>query len=166
MSGPFATEREARELPAVRAVYTAFEEDPGAGKMTPPNLSMLEDVCVTAGVELGAYDRRILAWLANYEPQMCAVICGLISRANRAASGVTADDRKVMDRARGIASAYGTDELRAWFRSRGDETTAKADTAYLYGCALGAAQHYLSDALNLIEQIAGQPHPASTGGQL
>lgn len=34
-----------------------------------------------AGVELGAYDQRILEWLAVSEPATVAVICGLISRA-------------------------------------------------------------------------------------
>jgi hypothetical protein len=31
---------------------------------------------------LGADDARILGWLANYEPETCAVITGLITRAN------------------------------------------------------------------------------------
>ena len=80
--GPLETERQARELPAVRAVYAAFGADPGPGKMTPHNLAMLEGACEAAGLELGAYDRRILAWLAGWEPQTCAVVAGLITRAN------------------------------------------------------------------------------------
>ena len=32
---------------------------------------------------LGAFDAKILTWLANYEPETCAVITGLITRANR-----------------------------------------------------------------------------------
>jgi hypothetical protein len=40
------------------------------------------DACQDAGVKLGAYDAKILAWLAIYEPETCAVITGLISRAN------------------------------------------------------------------------------------
>ena len=80
--GPLETERQARELPAVRAVYAAFRADPGVGKMTPHNLAMLEGACEAAGVGLGAYDRRILAWLAGFEPQACAVVAGLITRAN------------------------------------------------------------------------------------
>jgi len=35
-------------------------------------------------VTLGAFDAKILAWLANYEPETCAVVTGLISRANTA----------------------------------------------------------------------------------
>jgi hypothetical protein len=47
-------------------------------------MPILMDACQSAGVVLGAYDARILAWLANYEPETCAVITGLISRASDA----------------------------------------------------------------------------------
>ncbi len=90
MSGPFDSEREARELPAVQAVYEAFDADPGAGRMMPHNLGMLIEACAAAGVGLGTYDRRIVQWLAGWEPQTCAVIAGLITRAyesGRARSG-------------------------------------------------------------------------------
>jgi hypothetical protein len=42
---------------------------------------MLMDAVIAAGVPLGAYDRRIIEWLTNYEPAICAVIAGLITRA-------------------------------------------------------------------------------------
>lgn len=84
-AGPFDTEGQARDLPAVRAVYAAFDRDHGTGKMAPHSYLMLISACEAAGVEMGAYDKRILAWLAGYEPQTCAVICGLISRAAEAA---------------------------------------------------------------------------------
>lgn len=42
------------------------------------------DTCQRAGVTLGAFDAKILAWLANYEPETCAVVTGLITRANTA----------------------------------------------------------------------------------
>jgi hypothetical protein len=80
-AGPFETERQALDTPAVRAVYTAFEAAPGPGRMQPPNLAMLRAACERAGIELGTYDVRILAWLAGWEPQICAVIAGLITRA-------------------------------------------------------------------------------------
>ncbi len=86
-SGPFETERQARETPAVRAVYDAFDADPGVGKMAPHNFLMLVGACEAAGVDLGSpssYDRQILAWLAGWEPQTCAVVAGLISRAHAA----------------------------------------------------------------------------------
>lgn len=80
-AGPFETERQALDTPAVRAVYTAFEAAPGQGRMQPPNLAMLRAACEEADVELGAYDLRILAWLAGWGPQICAVVAGLIARA-------------------------------------------------------------------------------------
>jgi hypothetical protein len=86
-AGPFETERQARDMPAardtpaVRAVYTAFEASPGQGRIQPPNPAMLRAACEGADVELGAYDLRILAWLAGWEPQVCAVVAGLITRA-------------------------------------------------------------------------------------
>ena len=86
--GPFESEAEARELPAVRAVYTAFRALTGpavVGGMNAPNRTMLEDACSAAGVQLGAFDRRILTWLAGYEPETCAVVAGLIARAAAAA---------------------------------------------------------------------------------
>jgi len=81
VSGPFETEAQARELPAVQAVYDAFDADPGAGKMTPHNARMLIEACSAAGVVTGAHDRRILRWLAVFEPETCAVIAGLVARA-------------------------------------------------------------------------------------
>jgi hypothetical protein len=79
--GPFETEREASQTADVRAVYAAFDADPGAGKMAPHNRAMLASACEAAGVELGAYDARTLTWLASWEPVTCAVIAGLIMRA-------------------------------------------------------------------------------------
>jgi hypothetical protein len=81
--GPFQTEREASNHPAVQAVYGAFDRDPGAGKMAAHNYRMLTAACTAAGVELGDYDSRILTWLANWEPATCAVIAGIITRASQ-----------------------------------------------------------------------------------
>lgn len=52
-------------------------------------LSHLEAACDESGVELGAYDRRILTWLAGGEEGATQVVIGLIRRAyaaGRAAS--------------------------------------------------------------------------------
>jgi hypothetical protein len=86
-AGPFETESAARHTAAVQAVYDAFNAAPGAGRMQPANLAMLEQACAAAGVALGAYDRRILAWLAGWEPTTCAVIAGLVARAHEAGHG-------------------------------------------------------------------------------
>ena len=89
--GPLATEQQARELPAVQAVYAAFRADPGVGKMQPHNRQMLDAALTAAGVELGGYDHRIAEWLAQWEPQMVAVIAGWITRAADDATAQRAD---------------------------------------------------------------------------
>jgi hypothetical protein len=83
MIGPFETERQARELPAVQAVYAAFRADPGIGKMTPHNHRLLCEALTAAGVELGGYDHRIALLLTTWEPQTVAVIAGWVQRASR-----------------------------------------------------------------------------------
>ena len=82
--GLYQTERQAREDPAVRAVYATFRASPGTGRMTPHCHRILKDACSAASVEAGAYDRRILAWLAGWGPEACAVVAGLITRAHEA----------------------------------------------------------------------------------
>ena len=52
--------------------------------MAPHCHRILEDACSAAGVETGAYDHRILAWLAGWGPGTCAVVAGLITRAHEA----------------------------------------------------------------------------------
>jgi hypothetical protein len=85
--GPFETERQAADLPAVRAVYEAMRERTGPvtseqrKAMDAMCSALITDECERAGVRLGAYDARIVAWLGNWEPQTCAVIAGLIRRA-------------------------------------------------------------------------------------
>jgi hypothetical protein len=82
--GPFETEAEARAVPVVRAVYAA---EPGTGQWRQLQHRMLCEAVSAAGVEVGAFDHRILVWLAGFEPETCAVVAGLISRANAAGSG-------------------------------------------------------------------------------
>lgn len=83
ITGPFEHEQEARDHQAVRAVRYAHSAPLAALR----NHRILEDACTQAGVELGAYDHRILIWLAQYEPATCAVIAGLIRRAHSAGAG-------------------------------------------------------------------------------
>jgi hypothetical protein len=82
--GPFDTEQQARQLPAVREVYRKFDRDPGVGKMAPHNLRMLLDALAAAGVYVGRYDLRIAEWLAGWEPATVAVIAGWVQRASQA----------------------------------------------------------------------------------
>ena len=64
-----------------RRASAAFRADPGMGRMAPHITAMPTDACTAAGVELGAFDRRVLAWLSGWEPETCAVIAGLVTRA-------------------------------------------------------------------------------------
>ena len=41
-AGPFETEKQARDLPAVRAIFEAFRADPGVRRMAPHTLRMLD----------------------------------------------------------------------------------------------------------------------------
>jgi hypothetical protein len=60
-------------------------------------------------VKLGAFDHRIVLWLAGWEPSTCAVIAGLIARAHEAGAtgepspvqAVTAADREALRAALG-----------------------------------------------------------------
>lgn len=70
MSGPYDTEAQAAT-------------DITAGD--PADLFLhLTDICEQAGVRLGRYDRRVLAWLARWEPATVQVVADLITRAHSA----------------------------------------------------------------------------------
>jgi hypothetical protein len=97
-SGPYDTEAQTRIV--TRPVYEAFRADPGRDKMTPANHRLLCEALSAAAVELGAYDHRIVLWLAGWEPSAGAVICGLITRASQPAEregGKLAAIRGVLD---------------------------------------------------------------------
>jgi hypothetical protein len=72
--GPYATEQEARA--DVAGVYHHAERSTRPGVLAEANLASLLDACERAGVILGAFDARIMAWIANYEPETCAAIAG------------------------------------------------------------------------------------------
>ena len=78
-SGPFETEGQALATPAVRAVYRAYEA--GTASLHDGAADLLLSACERAGATLGAYDRRILLWLAGFEPQAAAAVAGVIVRA-------------------------------------------------------------------------------------
>jgi hypothetical protein len=89
--------------------------------MAPHTHKMLISACVAASVELGAYDRRIMLWLSGWEPQTCAVVTGLITRAHeaglaRAGTGLalTGDQAAMVARALADAEKYRRDRAGAW----------------------------------------------------
>jgi hypothetical protein len=67
---------------------------------------MLAAAVAGAGVDLGEYDQRIVAWLAKYEPETVAVVCGLIERANATAPVLPPDELLTMIAALSDAAAY------------------------------------------------------------
>lgn len=81
-NGPYETAEQVRRLPAVRAVYEAMHaQGPQRGAGQGECERLIRGACERAGVTLGAYDERIVRWLAGWEPETCAVIAGLITRA-------------------------------------------------------------------------------------
>ena len=81
--GPFSVRHEAASHPAVNAIYVAARESGVRGTLAEGCYRMLTDACQAAGVELGAYDQRILRWLSDFGPEECAVLAGIISRAGK-----------------------------------------------------------------------------------
>jgi hypothetical protein len=77
--GPYETEEQALAASAVKAVYRAYRA--GITSLHDGSVDLLLSACEKAGVVLGAYDRRILIWLAGFEPQAAAVVAGIINRA-------------------------------------------------------------------------------------
>ncbi|SRR6266851_8179249 len=83
MSGPYETEQQARAT--VAHIYDAAHASSRRGVLAEESYLMLFRACEAAGIELGSpasYDRRILAWLAGFEPETCGVFAGLIARAH------------------------------------------------------------------------------------
>lgn len=80
--GPFETEDDARMTPAVRATWETLRAGNRRGVMDELNLRRLDEACALSGIGAGAYGHRILAWLANMEPQTCEVFADLIIRAH------------------------------------------------------------------------------------
>ena len=83
LDGPFATERQAAY--AARELGGPLRDGWSILSAVQSEL-LLVRACESAGVTLGDYDRRILAWVAGFEDSTCAVIAGLISRARAGAS--------------------------------------------------------------------------------
>ena len=82
-SGPYESERKAAASPAARAAHEAFGTGRGPG-MTAANHRALCSAISAAGVDLGAWDHRIVMWLSSFEPSTVAVVAGLITRARAA----------------------------------------------------------------------------------
>ena len=67
------------------------------GDLGEANLAYLRQACDQADVALGAFDTRILAWLAGWEPETCAVVAGLITRAHASGSNAAGSTEPLSD---------------------------------------------------------------------
>lgn len=76
--GPYETEQQAADT-----TRDAYGHPHAPGHMRAFNRARLADACEAAGVELGAYDLRILEWATMWEPEVCAVLAGIVARAAR-----------------------------------------------------------------------------------
>jgi hypothetical protein len=104
MARPAARTRQASPAAAGRGPYQTERQAAGAAgatqaaagvSVTAGNYQMLTQACAAARIQLGHWDRRVLAWLAGWEPATCAVIAGLICRA--AAAPPRAASKEVPD---------------------------------------------------------------------
>jgi hypothetical protein len=91
MTGPYQTERETYGEPMYREVSDLprwVSGDPDH-LVRDTRLRYLVGACEAAGVELGAYDLRVLTWLARGETSVAQVVLDLISRAHAAGRQVS-----------------------------------------------------------------------------
>jgi hypothetical protein len=75
-SGPFQNDRE-----ALMASLYHQQGRPQNTQVSTAALNLADLDGALSGVELGDWDRRIVEWLAGWEPSTVAVVCGLIRRA-------------------------------------------------------------------------------------
>jgi hypothetical protein len=75
-SGPFYTDRQ-----ALAASLYHQQGRPWNTDVPTTALNLADLAAALSGVELGDWDRRIVEWLAGWEPSTVAVVCGLITRA-------------------------------------------------------------------------------------
>ncbi len=87
MTGPYQTETDIYSEPmptAVSALHDTRQVRPGDPDHLVRDTIMrhVTTACQDAGVELGEYDHRKLAWLAEVDTAAVQVVIGLISRAH------------------------------------------------------------------------------------
>ncbi len=116
--------------------------------------------CEDAGVVPGAYDDRILRWVAGFEPQACAVVAGLITRAHQAAVGSVREhlasladhiDRRLQDAQPGPAIIAGDAAAHLRILGRGAKPAVTLDAAQL-----GIVLDGLADATTYRRRQAGE----------
>jgi hypothetical protein len=91
-AGPFDTREQVTSLAAVRITYDLMHASDARTVAPLRNGKVIIDAFITADLPLGEYDHRIVNWLTNWEPEICAVIASWISRAHAAGSARTDDE--------------------------------------------------------------------------
>ena len=158
MNGPYETRQQARETPAVRAVYEAFDRDHGPGKMIPHNLRMLTSACAAAGVQTGAYDEQTLMWLAGWEPETCAVIAGLVIRAARHAAPAPRPGHQCPASECGEGVAPGMLMCRTHWRMVPADLRSAVWSAWRRGAGAGTPEHRAA-ILAAVDAVNGKLGP-------
>lgn len=79
--GPFGSLHDAASTAAVRAIYERARESLKPGPLREGSAALIRDACERAGVELSEYELGLIGWLGNWEPHVCQVIAGWITRA-------------------------------------------------------------------------------------
>ena len=78
--GPFETAAEARA-----AAHAIIPPGPDSSVLDEEqNRAVLERVCEITGVDQGAWDRRVVGYLAIAEDSLCGSVAGMITRAYEA----------------------------------------------------------------------------------
>jgi hypothetical protein len=101
-SGPFHTDRD-----ALNASLYHQRGRPQNTDETITTVNLADLTAALSGIELSTYDKRIIEWLAGWEPSMVAVVCGLIRRAR--ASGLEPADARTILTALDEAADYKRD---------------------------------------------------------
>ena len=168
MTGPYETEQQVRELPAVRAIYDAMHASHRRGVMVELGYRLLDEACEAASVKVGAYDHRILIWLAGFEPETCAVVAGLITRAHQAGTAVTGEHPVTLTAAQAAAVRRALADAEAHRRQRAAAWCADCESLLAGQCTshvddLAAADAYRDLASGLASVRPEPPEGARDG---
>ena len=168
MTGPNETEQQVRELPAVRAIYDAMHATHRRGVIGEMGYRLVDEACEAASVKVGAYDHRILTWLAGFEPETCAVVAGLITRAHQAGTAVTGEHPVTLTTAQAAAVRRALADAEAHRRQRAAAWCADCESLLAGQCTshvddLAAADAYRDLASGLARVRPEPPEGARDG---
>lgn len=161
MTGPYETQQQVRELPAVRAIYDAMY----ASRRHAPGIELayrlLDEACEAASVKVGTYDHRVLTWLASSEPKVCAVVADMISRAHQAGTAVTGEHPVTLTAAQAAAVRRALADAEVYRRQRAAAWCADCESSPAGSCTdhvddLDAADAY-RDLASGLAPVGAEP---------